>query len=277
MEAQLRGTRKSGRDRGGNRNDDRGRGRGRSRRRCRAEDDNNQDRVLSKALSWVLRHGAPSIGLNISTDGYIPIAAILLSDTRGLKKFTEDDVRKVVASNDKQRFSLSERQIIISSDDRKKYSFVVSTDDSNNCASVKALCIRANQGHSIQGIVAEDLLTPIPSEELKNLDIIVHGTNKYAWEKYIYNEGLKRMNRNHIHFAPGLPQSNSHVISGMRKDCEIHIFVDGAKCAKDSVKFYRSTNGVILTPGIDNEGTLPVDYFSSIIDTKTDTELLSEK
>jgi len=237
--------------------------------------EDNEDIQLSKALSWVLRHGAPSIGLNMTTDGYIPVAAILARNVRNLNKYNEEDVRKIVASNDKQRFKLCVLPIM-TTDNYKKYSFAEITDKDDNCGAVQALCIRANQGHSTRGIVAEDLLTPVPPEELANLTII-HGTNKSAWEKNICNEGLNRMTRNHIHFAPGLPNSNSRVISGMRKNCEIYIYIDGAKCATDGVKFYRSTNGVILTPGATEDGTLTVGYFSSVIDAKTRNNVLNRK
>lgn len=236
----------------------------------------NKDIHLSKALSWVLRHGAPSLGLNMTTDGYIPVAAILASHVRKLNNYNEDDVRRIVATNDKQRFSLNVLPIM-TTEDYNTYSFVEITDENDNCGAMQALCIRANQGHSTRGIVAEDLLTPIPSEELANLDTIIHGTTKVAWERNICNEGLNRMNRNHIHFAPGLPNSESRVISGIRKNCEIYIYIDGAKCAKDSVKFYRSANGVILSPGASKDGTLTVDYFSSVIDAKTKGDLLKRK
>ncbi len=140
-----------------------------------------------------------------------------------------------------------------------------------------------SQGHSITGINCEELLTPIPPDELSNLDTIVHGTNKNAWENYIQKEGLNKMKRNHIHFAHGLPPSstkdgesdNDGVISGMRSNSQIYIFVNGKACADDGIKFYRSSNGVILTSGLE-DGTLPVRYFSSVIDAKTKKDYLHQ-
>jgi len=231
--------------------------------------------ALSKALSWVLRHGAPSLGLKMTTDGYIPVYAILSCGVRKLENYNLEDVRKVVESNDKQRFNLCMRKIRRAKNSRS-YSFVVTSDEDDDCGSELVPCIRANQGHSIRNIVTEDLLTPIPPEELEKLHTIVHGTYKSAWHQHICQEGLNRMKRNHIHFAPGLPQSESRVISGMRKNCEIYIFINGAKCAKDDLKFYRSANGVILTPGARTDGTLPIEYFSSVIDVKTGDELLGK-
>jgi RNA:NAD 2'-phosphotransferase (TPT1/KptA family) len=44
------------------------------------------------------------------------------------------------------------------------------------------------------------------------------------------------------------------------------VFVDAQKCANDRIQFYTSDNGVILTAGIDNKGTLPLRYFSHVMD-----------
>jgi len=239
----------------------------------------SKNQKLSKALSWVLRHGAPSLGLEITTDGFIPVEAIISLEARNFKKYNIDDVKKIVESNDKQRFDLRMCKIKRGQGGKRSYSFVSPSDNERNncCDGEEVLCIRANQGHSIPGIVTEDLLTLIPSEELAKLDTIVHGTYKAPWEESICHEGLNRMKRNHIHFAPGLPQSKDRVISGMRKNCQIYIFIDGEKCAEDGVKFYRSSNGVILTAGSqEDKGTLSTDYFSSVIDAKTNEELLGK-
>lgn len=54
------------------------------------------------------------------------------------------------------------------------------------------------------------------------------------------------MSRNHIHFAPGLPQEDG-VISGMRKSCDVYIYIDMVQAIKDGIDFYISSNNVILT------------------------------
>ena len=138
----------------------------------------------------------------------------------------------------------------------------------------ETLCIRANQGHSIAGICFDELLTLIAPDELKDLTII-HGTNKDAWE-VIKQEGLHKMKRNHIHFASGLPDGDGVVVSGMRKTCQVHIYINGAACALDGIKFYKSDNGVILTAGA-QDGLLPCRYFASVVDAKTLEELLESK
>jgi len=75
------------------------------------------------------------------------------------------------------------------------------------------------------------------------------------------------MNRQHIHLSEDFPGLKS-VISGMRSNCEIAIYIDVKKAMLDGIKFYRSTNNVILSPG-DESGFLKPKYFSKIVDIKT--------
>ena len=70
------------------------------------------------------------------------------------------------------------------------------------------------------------------------------------------------MTRNHIHFAPGMPKEEG-VISGMRGSCDVYIFIDLEKAIKDGIKFFISSNNVILTEGV--EGTLHPKYFKKVI------------
>jgi 2'-phosphotransferase len=79
--------------------------------------------------------------------------------------------------------------------------------------------------------------------------VVVHGTFTKFWP-LIKEQGLKRMNRNHIHFAPGLPKEEG-VISGMRTSCDIIIQIDMEAAIKDGIAFYISSNNVILTEGLE--------------------------
>lgn len=198
----------------------------------------NEERC-SRALSWALRHAAPELGLTMTSDGYVPILEILQHKHARLKGLDLEGIRAMVESNEKRRFSIKEDEYGVT-------------------------YIRANQGHSISGIDPEALLTRIKPEELATLTI-VHGTYQEPWEKHIFSQGLSRMKRNHIHFASGLPKYDNSVISGMRKTCTIYIYLDGEKCSKDRIAFFRSDNGVILTAGVNDEGILPIKYFSHVI------------
>merc|ERR1712218_244679 len=133
----------------------------------------------------------------------------------------------------------------------------------------EVLCIRANQGHSIPNVCCDEKSLHLStSSGLEQMNTLVHGTYYEAWKNIKKSGYLSRMNRNHIHLATGLP-SSSHVISGMRKSSQIYIYINTKKCAaENTIPFYQSDNGVILTPGNDS-GKLPIDYFLKVIDAKT--------
>ena len=98
--------------------------------------------------------------------------------------------------------------------------------------------IRAVQGHSSGDINDDELLTLI-TEPLTDC---YHATDKKSL-KMIFSSGLKKMKRKHIHFA--------HDSNLLRKDKKILIEVMMKEAMDDGIKFYRSNNNVILSPGID--------------------------
>ncbi|XP_026549692.1 tRNA 2'-phosphotransferase 1, partial [Notechis scutatus] len=130
---------------------------------------------LSKALSYALRHGAETLSLHMSSDGFVDLGEILRLPQ--FKAWSEEDVKRVVETNEKQRFALCQHP------------------------SGGHLQIRANQGHSLQ--VPELELTPL--QDLRDFpETVAHGTLLRHWPA-IRQRGLSRMGRTHIHLAPGLP------------------------------------------------------------------------
>lgn len=188
---------------------------------------------LSKTLAYALRHGAQELGLSMRSSGYVELRQLLaLPLFRG---YTEAQVEEVVRTNNKKRFTLT-------------------TDEAG-----ETKYIRANQGHTLQLVRDEDLLTPI--EDAAELPTCIHGTYLKFWES-IHEKGLSRMARNHIHFTPRETVSESHeIVSSMRADCNLLLYVDVARALADGVKFYRSSNNVILSPGCDDTGALHRRYF----------------
>lgn len=193
---------------------------------------------LSKSLSWVLRHKATKLGLEIDSAGYI-----LVEDILKLKQFSGyviEDVEYVVITNDKQRFSMYE-------DEYGDY------------------YIRANQGHSNQvakHINQDELLTKLD----KPLDIVVHGTTYEAYPK-IKTSGLKKMGRSHIHFAisDDFIKGNQQQ-SGIRRNCDLLIYLDMEAAMADGIDFYMSDNKVVLSEGVGEEGLISHKYFKKVID-----------
>lgn len=183
---------------------------------------------LSKRLSWILRHKAIEFGLKVGNDGYL-----LVDDVLKLRQMADcnlEQIKRVVELNDKQRFTLVER-------DSQFY-------------------IRANQGHSKQvGSVIDD--TSLLKKLTVPYDICFHGTyNKCI--PLIKKVGLKPMNRKHIHLT-----NSSYAKSGIRDNCNALVFIDMKKAMDDGIEFYESDNGVILTEGKD--GCIDPKYISNVI------------
>ena len=195
----------------------------------------NSNNKFSRYLSALLRHRALDQGYAIDSRGFVSVDQIIKKCNNitpcgidlARTKVTYDTIKQIVDSNDKKRFELEEH------------------DD--------GWYIRAVQGHSMPGINPDLVLINDPSE----IPIVVHGTYYKAYE-LIKNTGLNRMGRTHIHFAHGTPADES-VISGMRKTSQVMIFIDVPKAMANGIKFYKSSNGVILSDGIN--GVIQTEYF----------------
>lgn len=68
-----------------------------------------KDLALSKALSWLLRHGAVTEGLDISKDGYIQLNDVL-KHRLFARRYSRDDIRRI-ASVDNYRFHLQKNPL----------------------------------------------------------------------------------------------------------------------------------------------------------------------
>ncbi|XP_062154179.1 uncharacterized protein LOC133862395 [Alnus glutinosa] len=193
--------------------------------------------ALGRLLTRILRHMASELNLSMRSDGFVKVQDLLNLNMKTfanipLRSHTVDDVREAVRRDNKQRFSLLEEN--------------------------GELLIRANQGHTITTVESESLLKPILSAE--EFPVCVHGTYRKNLES-ILESGLKRMKRLHVHFSCGLP-TDGEVISGMRRDVNVLIFLDVRKALEDGMKLYISDNKVILTEGFD--GAVPAKYFVKI-------------
>ena len=195
--------------------------------------------TLSKALSRLLRHAARDDGVPISSNGWVSVHDALAwtnwKSGRGSAAFDEAAVQSVVANNEKQRFSLRQ--------------------------GTRGLDVRANQGHSMSGITVDMVLLTAATTPAH----AVHGTYFKSWEA-IRKVGLSKMARQHIHLAKALP-GESGVISGMRASCQLLVWVDVHAAIAAGIDFYESSNGVILTEGVN--GVVSPQFFHSVLDRKT--------
>lgn len=171
-----------------------------------------------------------------------------------------DEIRHAVADNEKQRFAM-----------KPKDPAAIAGDNDDPAAWL----IRANQGHSIE--LAEESVHEAITLEAGNVpDIVVHGTYFAFWPAILASGGLKKMARQHVHFGTGLLPADAgndvgagedgkpKVISGMRSDAELVVFVDVQQSLRDGgIRWWLSANGVVLTDGND-EGVVPLKYFKEV-------------
>lgn len=182
----------------------------------------------SKELSWLLRHGAHEVGLSIRSDGYARVSDVI---NKTKKTITLATIQNIVKKCPKQRFEIHQHH--------------------NG-----EWWIRARQGHSIQSVSDEKLCQRITNAS--EVPICIHGTTLQNWKR-IQTEGLKRMQRNHIHFATGYC-GDKNVQSGIRSTSTVFIHLDVQKVLDADIPLYRSTNNVILCPG-NALGILSPEYF----------------
>ena len=158
--------------------------------------------------------------------------------------------------------------------------------------------IRATQGHSIKSVDAASFLEPLSlANESKLPDTVVHGTFHGAWPAILQSGGLRCMGRHHIHFATGpsletvlaaqreagetsnQDLDEKKVISGMRWDAQVLIYIDIRKALKAGCPFWRSENGVILSEGMPvsngqaannggQQNVVPVEFFDVVVERK---------
>jgi RNA:NAD 2''-phosphotransferase len=188
------------------------------------EENNNNDVLISKTLSKILRHRAKELKINLNDDGYAKLDDLL--KLQQLNNVTVSDIERVVKNNDKQRFTLIEK-------DSKYY-------------------IRANQGHSkdvASDINDKKLLTKIDQPYKQ----CFHGTSRKLLGS-IRKTGLNSGKRKHIHLTDNYDY--------LRNNCSALIHIDMEAAMKDGMIFYISDNKVILTEGIN--GVIDSKYFSKI-------------
>lgn len=193
-----------------------------------APDPRKRDTLVSKALSYLLRHGAEKEKLPIDPQGWVPVDAVLKNNRLKTHKATLEDLVRIVENNEKQRFRLKTEQ------------------------DVSYIC--ANQGHTLKTIVPELVIL----DKLTMPEKVYHGTYSQKIAS-IQQKGLSRMARNHIHLTSNAPWSKL----GIRASCDTLIYIDTDRCIDDGLVFYRSANGVILCEG-NADGVISPEYFSRV-------------
>jgi RNA:NAD 2'-phosphotransferase (TPT1/KptA family) len=219
---------------------------------------------------------------------------VLVRDVLALPRFagiTEADVRHLVASCPKRRFEL--RGDVQRSASEESPSDGVARNDATICSS-SSLSIRAAQGHTMRCFAKLDddqMLTRLDQRAADAVSSAAHGTSLAAWAK-IRGGGISRAKRRHVHMARNVfgrlsrvreegtndtePEDDAResvtervVVSGFRADARVAVLVDVARGVREGVPFFLSSNGVVLSPGEGDTGTIPTRLFLRAVDLKT--------
>lgn len=166
----------------------------------------------SKAVSFILRHGAEKMGLGITSQGWVRVAKVITEVRKKIPSFTQATLEQIVREDEKGR-----------------YSFNDAMDE-----------IRANQGHSIESvkITFEKKVPPVK---------LFHGTSLKNYE-LIRKSGIQKMNRHHVHLTDNLETAAS---VGIRHGSQVIIEINVPKMLIDGIEFFVSENGVWLVDFVD--------------------------
>ena len=164
---------------------------------------------IGKFLCLILRHKPETVGISLDEHGWANVKD-LIEGINQQRDFDMKTLEKIVATDDKQRYSFNEDKTMI----------------------------RANQGHSVN--------VDVELEEVVPPECLWHGTG----EKYVESidvEGLIPKSRLYVHLSPDMKTA---IDVGRRHGAPVIYLIDAAKMYEDGFKFYKSKNDVWLTKGV---------------------------
>lgn len=156
-----------------------------------------------KKLSYLLRHDK---SYAFDEHGWREVSELVAN-----YGFSLEELREIVATNNKQRYEFSEDMT----------------------------CIRARQGHSIQ--VDVELAEAIPP------DVLYHGTAK-VYADSIMQQGLLKGKRLFVHLSTTVETATK---VGQRHGEPVVLVIDAKRMSEDGNKFFLSRNSVWLTEFVD--------------------------
>jgi len=175
--------------------------------------DDKQLVKISKFLSKYLRHEPESLGLTLAPGGWVRVDELMAASKERNFAFTLDELKAMVAQNDKQRFSFDPSGTLI----------------------------RANQGHSTEVDLQLKPATPP--------DVLYHGTGKKSVDA-IQKSGLQKMSRHHVHLSRDLVTARK---VGARHGVSVIFQIDARAMHAAGIEFYCSDNGVWLVDHVPTE------------------------
>jgi putative RNA 2'-phosphotransferase len=168
---------------------------------------------LSKYLSFILRHQPQSIGLTLDEKGWANTEDLIEKATANGKVFNYETLLRVVETNKKKRFTLS--------DDGRK--------------------IRAAQGHSI------DINLGLEPKEPPA--VLYHGTATRFLDS-ILKVGLQPQSRQQVHLSTTEETARN---VGQRHGKAVVLKIEALLMYQQGFKFFKADNGVWLTDHVPPE------------------------
>ncbi|WP_210465365.1 RNA 2'-phosphotransferase [Rufibacter roseolus] len=169
------------------------------------------DKDISKFLSLVLRHEPQKIGITLNQNGWANVDELLTKLQHKRMSVDLERLKRVVETNNKQRFSFNPNQTKI----------------------------RANQGHSVQVDVGLSPTTPP--------EMLYHGTSVTTAE-IILKEGIRKQSRLHVHLSSDIATA---LQVGSRHGKPYVFTVLSGEMHRSGIPFYLSENKVWLTNYVD--------------------------
>ncbi len=164
------------------------------------------EKDISKFIALILRHKPEAIGITLDEHGWASVEELI----EGISKTEPIDLvllEKIVAEDEKQRYSFNEDHTLI----------------------------RANQGHSISVDVELEKKTPP--------DVLWHGTGE-KFVAAIDEQGLIPKSRLYVHLSSDVETATK---VGSRHGKPVIYKVDTKRMTEDGIAFFQSVNGVWLT------------------------------
>ncbi len=165
---------------------------------------------LSKTLCFILRHRPQALKLTPDELGYVRLDDLIAAFSEQNKSVTLQEIMRVVETDDKKRFGLS--------------------DDLSS--------IRAVQGHSFP-------VSEMAFNEEVPPEVLYHGTASGNLES-IFQEGLTPGSRQFVHLTDHIETARLVGIRYAKKGSLVVLSIDTQKLLERGYVFYKALNGVWL-------------------------------
>lgn len=166
-----------------------------------------ENKRISKLLSYVLRHHPEEIGIVLDEQGWTDVEILLEQIKTKQVELTKKTLEYIVTSNSKQRFAFNEEKSRI----------------------------RASQGHSVSINLGYQPQEPP--------EILYHGTARLNLTS-ISEYGLQKKERQHVHLSADAATAFN---VGQRHGKPIVIKVQAGEMYRNGLQIFLSQNGVWLT------------------------------